>query len=134
MRLLALLALLMLLAGPAAAQRTCDQARAAITAGTVATPSERVAGLPNKRIYICGWIVMPVTPPAAASLDFEITTGTGSNCATNKVILVPRMTVPSGGIVNRIPYVGQKTELGAAVCLQTWGNGSVTSIFYWAQF
>jgi len=68
------------------------------------------------------------------SLDFEISTGTGGNCVNNKVLLIPRMTVPSNGIVNRIPYVGQRTEPGGAVCLQTWGNGSVTSIFYWAQF
>ena len=121
--------------GEAWAQRTCDQYRAAITSVPIAAPVERVPGVAGKRIYLCGYILMPSSPAAGQSIEFELTTGTGTNCATNKTTMIPRMSVPATGIVNRIAYAsGETTAQGAAVCLQTWGSGSVTSIFYWAQF
>lgn len=135
MRFVALLALLMLLAGPAAAQRTCDHYRSAITAAPVASPVEQVPGLAGKRTYLCGYIIMPSTDAAGQSVEFELTTGTGLNCATNRQVMIPRMRVPSGGIVNRTTFAsGEVTGQGEAVCLQTWGSGSITSVFYWAQF
>lgn len=135
MRFLALLALLMLLAGPAEAQRTCDQYRGAITAVPVASPVERVAGIANKRIYLCGYIIMPSSDAAGQAVEFELTRGTGLNCATNKNIMIPRIRVPAQGIINRTAFAtGETTAAGEAVCLQTWGTGSITSIFYWAQF
>ena len=129
----ALLVLLLLLPCKAMAQRPCDQSRASITTGTVG-PIEKVTGDPKKRIYICGYIIMPVAPPPGGDLDFQLTTGTGTNCATNSVILMPRMHVPTSGIVNRITYASEATPPGHSVCLQTWGTAAVTSVFYWAQF
>jgi hypothetical protein len=116
------------------AQRTCDQFRAAITAVPVTTPTERVPAIAGKRIYLCGYIIMP-SSAGGQLVDFELTSGTGTNCATNKVTIIPRMTVPASGIVNRTDMAsGEKSAPGAAMCLQTWGTGSITSIFYWAQF
>lgn len=122
--------------GEAWAQRACSQFKAAITSVPVAAPVQRVAGIPGKRIYLCGWVLVP-TPPSSGSnqVEFEITTGTGTDCATNRTTLIPRMFVPAGGLINRNPYAsGETTAQGGAVCLQTWGTGSVTSIFYWDQF
>jgi hypothetical protein len=128
-----LLALLLLLPGAAFAQRTCDQSRASITTGTLG-PVEKVAGIPNKRIYICGYIIMPVGPANAGDLDFELTTSSDAGCTRTKAILLPRMRVPANGIVNRIAWAAEATPPGHSICLQTWGTGGVTSVFYWAQF
>lgn len=135
MRILLLAALLLMAAGPAAAQRTCDQYKGAITAVPVASPVERVPGIAGKRIYLCGYIVMPSSDAAGQAVEFELTRGTGTNCAANRQVMIPRIRVPAGGIINRTPFAtGETTAAGEAVCLQTWGTGSITSIFYWAQF
>jgi hypothetical protein len=64
-----------------------------------------------------------------------LSAGTGVNCATNHVIIIPRTDVPPAGIVNRIATAsGETAPAGNAMCLQTWGTGSVSSVFYWAQF
>jgi hypothetical protein len=127
-----LLLLLLLWPTVVMAQKPCDQARGAITSGVVA-PVERVAGIAGKRIYLCGYVIMRAS--GGPGLEFEITSGTGTNCSTGKTVMIPRMDVPIGGLVNRIPYAaGEKTAPGHSVCLQTWGTGSVTSIFYWTQF
>lgn len=135
MFLMAALFLLVMPPGEVWAQKMCNQYRAAITAVPVATPTERVPAVPGKRIYLCGYVIMPSSASAGQSVEFELTAGTGTNCATNKVVVIPRMMVPASGIVNRIAYAsGETTAQGAAMCLQTWGSGSITSIFYWAQF
>jgi hypothetical protein len=131
--ILLLAALLALLGSPALAQRTCDQSRASITTGSMGV-TEKVAAITNKRIYLCGYMILPGT---GGPYDFELSTGTGVNCAINRTIVIPRSTVPSGGIVNRTSYAaGAPTPPSQAMCLQTWGGttGSISSVFYWAQF
>jgi hypothetical protein len=110
----------------------CDQSRAAITTGAMAI-TERVPAIAGKRIYLCGYLILRAS--GGQDLEFEITSGTGTNCAVGKTTIIPRMDVPLNGITNRIAYAaGEKTAQSAAICLQTWGTGSVTSIFYWTQF
>jgi len=118
--------------GAASAQRTCDQFRASTTlAPSVVT--EKVAAITNKKIYICGYMIVPSS--TGGPFEFELTTGRGTDCSTGKTIIIPRMSVPASGIINRIPYAaGESAPPGQAVCLQTWGTGPVTSVFYWAQF
>jgi len=127
-----LAAAILLLPGAASAQKACDQFRTAQTTGpTVRT--ERVAAIANQRIYLCGYMIMRGL--GAQDLEFELTSGTGRDCGTNTQIVIPRMLVPPQGIVNRIAYAaGERAPPGNAMCLQTWGTGPVTSIFYWAQF
>lgn len=121
-----------LLASPAAAQKTCDKFRSAITT-TQLGPVERVPAAGSNRIYLCGYALWP--NPPGQTLEFQITSGTGTNCAANTTVIIPRVSMPAGGIVNRIAYAaGEFTPPGHAVCLQTFGSGSITSIFYWAQF
>jgi len=130
-KLIALAALLLLLPSAAYAQKVCDQTRTAQTNGpTVRT--ERVAALAGKRVYICGYMIMRGL--GGQDLEFELTSGTGRDCQTNTQIVIPRMLIPPQGIVNRIPYAGEKTGPAEAMCLQTWGTGPVTSVFYWAQY
>ena len=119
------------LAEAAAQAKVCDQFRASVTTGQMGV-TERVPAIAGKMIYICGYMIIPTS--GGSGLDFELSAGTGVNCAVNKTIIIPRMTVPVNGIVNRgIGSSGEFAPLGAAMCLQTWGNKSVTSIFYWTQ-
>jgi hypothetical protein len=125
--------LLYVLAGQGAfAQKACDQFRASTTlAPSVVT--EKVAAITNKKVYICGYIIVPSA--TGGPFEFELSTGRGTDCATSRSIIIPRMSVPVSGIVNRIPYAaGESAPAGQAVCLQTWGTGPVSSVFYWAQF
>lgn len=136
MRLLALLAPLVLLAGPAAAQRTCDKTTMSATTVPIPAPSERVVGVPGKRVYLCGYVIMPSANPPNA-IEFELTHGMArGDCGAARKVLVPRMTVPASGIVNRVAYAsGETSDQGASVCVQTFGTGgTLTTIFYWAQF
>ena len=116
----------------AMAQRLCDRVRSTATVGPQG-PIEKVPAVAGQRIYICGYMILK----GVQDLEFELSSGTGVNCANNRVIMIPRINVPVTGIINRIPYAaGEKTEVGHAVCVQTWGNAaaSLNSIFYWAQF
>lgn len=132
MRYFFLLVALLLLPGSALAQKACDQYKTAQTTGPSAR-AERVPAIANKRIYLCGYIIMRGV--GAQDLEFEVTSGTGRDCQNNTAIVIPRMLIPPQGIVNRIGTAsGESGPLGHAMCLQTWGTGPVTSIFYWAQF
>jgi hypothetical protein len=95
--------------------------------------TEKVTEMPNKKIYLCGYMIIRAS--GGQDLEFQLTSGTGVACGTNTTVILPRMDVPLSGIVNRIAVAaGEVTPAGHAMCLQTWGNGSVTSVFYWAQF
>ena len=133
--LLAAVALLPLLTGAAAAQKMCDQVRTNIT--TAPTPiTEKVAGKPNQRIYLCGYMIVR-SGVGGQDLQFELSSSTGTNCALNRAVILPKMNLPASGVlVNRIAYVaGEKTPPGHAMCLEVFGSGAgVVSTFYWAQF
>lgn len=130
--ILALLVLWLSATGAFAAKE-CDQYRASITTGAMGV-TEKVAAIPNKRIYLCGYMIIP-SSGSGSSLDFELSAGTGVACAGNHLIIIPRTDVPPAGIVNRIATAsGETAPAGYAMCLQTWGTGSVSSVFYWAQF
>jgi hypothetical protein len=68
---------------------------------------------------------------AGQDLQFEISSGSGVNCATGKTIILPKMSIPSSGeLVNCIPYTAEKTGPG-----EVFGSGtSLVSSFYWTQF
>jgi hypothetical protein len=122
------LAALLLLPGMAYAQKQCDQYRTAQTTGPTG-PTERVAGVPNKRIYICGYMIMRGL--GGADLEFQMTSGQGTNCNGNTQVIIPRLLIPVNSIVNRVAEAASERTLpGHAICLQTWGTGPVTSIFY----
>jgi len=132
MRLILVLFLLSSIIPNAMARKVCDQYRSTSTVGPQG-PIEKVPGKAGQRVYLCGYMILK----GAQDLEFEVSSGTGTNCANNHTILIPRISIPATGIVNRIAYAaGERTEIGHAVCLQTWGNAaaSLNSVFYWAQF
>jgi hypothetical protein len=120
-------------ASAAFAQKACDQFRSNTTTGTT-TATEKIAGIPDKRIYLCGYVF--IRNSSGQDLEFELTSGTGVNCSQNSTPLLTPITMPPNQIlVNRISVAaGEYTPPGHSVCLRTFGNGSVTGIFYWAQF
>jgi hypothetical protein len=126
------LLVLWLAASQAFAAKECDQFRASITTGTMGV-TEKVAAIPNKRIYLCGYMIIRAS--GGQDLEFQLTSGTGVGCATNTTVILPRMDVPLSGIVNRLPIPAGEVKADVhAMCVQALGNGSVTSVFYWAQF
>jgi len=129
------LAILILLpfASAAFAQRLCDQARNSTAVGTI-NLVERVPAVAGQRVYLCGYML--ARTGAGTDLEFELVSGTGLNCSQNAVTILGPMTLPANTVVvNRIPYAaGEKTEIGHALCLRTFGTGQLTSVFYWAQF
>jgi hypothetical protein len=127
--------LLLFLSGTATAQKMCDQVRTNITAAPAAI-SEKVPGIPNKRIYLCGYMIVRSGSAAGQDLQFEISSGTGTNCSVGKAIILPKMSLPSSGeLVNRIAYTAEKTPPGHSICLEVFGSGtSLVSSFYWTQF
>jgi hypothetical protein len=129
-------AALLLLPGAASAQKMCDQVRTNTTTSP-APLTEKVAAVPNKRIYLCGYMIVRAGVDPPGDLQFQIVSGTGRDCLSNKNIIIPQMAVPASGVlVNRIAYAaGEKTPPGHAICLQVFGNGpALISTFYWAQF
>jgi hypothetical protein len=131
---LAAAAALLLLPGAASAQKMCDQVRTNLTTAPAAI-SEKVAGKPNQRIYLCGYMIVR-DGPAGQDLYFVVSSGTGTNCAVGKTIILPKMAIPASGVlVNRIAYTAEKTAPGQSVCLEVFGTGvSLVSSFYWTQF
>ena len=129
----AIVVLLLLLPLPAAAQKICDQFTNTTVTGTLSTV-ERVPGIPGKRIYICGYMVMQTS--AGKDLEFELLAGTGLNCSINPVSIIGPMTLPAQtAIVNRVAYAGaEKTPAGTSICVRTFGSGTLTGAFYWTQF
>lgn len=124
--------ILSLWSGNAAAQTSCDRFNAATIFGTDPTGTERVAGVMGKRVYLCGYVVVP---DGGASLEFELFSGTGDRCSEDRTLILPRMPIPLAGIVNRIPIAaGEYTPVGHSLCSRTYGNGTLSTIFYWAQF
>jgi hypothetical protein len=114
----------------AAAQRACD--RASFVDAIGATPTaEFVPGAPGQRVYICG-VVLTATGNAAG---FRLVSGTGTNCATDTANMTNVYQLPNGGVlVNRIPFTGETTAIGHALCAIVTGTGTVNATVYWAQF
>lgn len=133
MKWIVLVALILFLSsGNALAQTSCDRFNAASITGTDPTGTERVPGVAGKRVYLCGYVVIPA---GGASLEFELFSGTGDRCSLNTVTILPKMPIPLAGIVNRIPIAaGEYTPVGHSLCSRTYGNGTLSTIFYWAQF
>lgn len=114
------------------AQKGCDQFNAGEGFGT--NPAVvRVEGKPGTSVYLCGYVIIHTQ---GAEVQFELFSGLGNNCETDTVIILPKMAVgPGFRIVNRIPYAyGEFTKPGHSLCTQTFGDGTVYTIFYWAQY
>lgn len=90
------LALTLLCAGPARPevigtpnQAACNQL--VFQSASVATIATILSGVAGKIIYICGWDVTA----SAAGGTFQLSSGTGTNCATTNTNITPPYNVTS---------------------------------------
>jgi hypothetical protein len=126
-------ALFALLAPASALAQGCNKTSIANFLGP-SGPTEFVPAINNARVYLCGYVLSAYQQ----SLDFQIVTGTGVNCADNQTPVTPVIELPNGGVmVNRMPYVtGEITPIGNALCWKVSGGSSaaLAVTVYWAQF
>ncbi len=64
-------------------------------AGTVAAQTRIVTGITGKQIYVTALMLVPV---ATSVVTFSY--GTGTNCATNNVLITGAMTFAAGQVIN----------------------------------
>jgi hypothetical protein len=89
----------------------CNQA-----AGLAAGPSaitQILAAVTGQRINICGW---SVTNTAAAG-TFSISYGTGSNCGTGTVAMIPALSVGATAVTDHSAGAVLSTPLSQALCI-----------------
>lgn len=115
---------------PALAQTPCDSWSVATATGATG-PTEIIPAASGKRIYLCGYVLTAKTN----ALDFQLVSGTGTNCADNAAPLTPPIALANGGtLVNRMPWtVGEYTPPGYALCAVTTGTGELAGTLYWTQ-
>lgn len=128
--ILVLAGLLFACSEPAKAQRLCD--RVSFVTGVGATPvTEFVPASGQLRVYLCGYM-LTATGNAAT---FQVFSGSGTNCATNKQAMTNVVALPNGGnLVNRLATPTQSTPQGEAMCAEVTGTGTISATVYWAQF
>lgn len=134
MRTIAAAASLLILAcEPVQAQRACDHATGTSMTGA-AGPTQFVPPVAGQRVYVCGYVLTG----DGQTLDFQLWSGTGTDCATDKTPVTPRIVLGSGqALVNRSAVPGERTPPGHALCAQTFagvGSATLVLIVYWAQF
>jgi len=123
-------ALLILFAVPAQAQRQCDRI-VSFVHSTATGPVIVVPGVDGKRIYTCGFSLAEKGP----TLDIQIFTGAGPACAIGRLDQTPIFSFPNDATFNnRVDTVGPHSEYGDALCIQTFGSGAITGMIFWAQF
>jgi hypothetical protein len=128
--MLALLLLLLTCASAQAQTKPCDNAR--YFQHTVATgPVLLVPGVPNQRIYFCGFVLAQ----KGNTLDFKVWSTDQPDCSTTLEAFSPQWSLPTDvQMVNRRETVGNSTDYGAGLCIQTFGTGALTGAIYYAQF
>jgi len=127
---LAIIVLLALMSGANAQAHVCDK-MATFSHAVPTGPVELVPAVPNQRVYYCGFTITA----KGNTLDLILSTGTGTNCATNNTPLTPQMVFPNDfALSSRQDSVGPYAEPGYALCLQTFGQGTLGGIIYFAQF
>jgi hypothetical protein len=89
-----------------------------------------VAASTGKSIFICGWHVTNT----ASSGTFAISYGTGSNCGTGTVTIVPAQNVNSTApSADHIDYAVGSIPQSNALCLN-FSVATIAGIIYYNQF
>lgn len=90
-----------------------------------------ISNITPQIISICGWEINA----GAATVTWQFVHGTGTNCATNQVILTPVFYLAINGIqVSRSPYAQISLPPGRDLCVVTTGTGPLEILIYYAQF
>ena len=135
-KLLASLLLLLSLSAPAFAENAIGPSNV-VLCNKIATQAvgqssltQIIAAVTAQTIILCGW---EITNTGAIG-TFSFTSGTGVNCATNPVVVIPPLnitnTAPS---VDRQQYATIQLPLGAALCI-TPSVATIASVIWFTQF
>lgn len=135
-----LLALLLALAYavPAEAQAPQNGCNKIFTVNQAAVALTKIiSGVARQSISICGISVSAGAAVGSASLSY----GTGTDCATGTVVLIPAIALGINGNFTdhiAVPHIPVPAQNASAVpidiCLVTVGAGPTTVILYYAQF
>lgn len=106
-----------------------------VSQGAVAL-TKIISGIAGRTISICGW----AASAGAAAGTFSISYGTGTNCATGTVTVVPIMNLAINSTDNdhvpvaniAIPTVNA-SGVPIDVCLVTTGTGPTSILIYYFQ-
>lgn len=103
---------------------------ATLAAGTSSSAVQIVAAVSGQRVSICGWHVTNT----ASTGTFGIQVGTGSNCGSNSVTVVPAQNVSSSApATDHIDYAFYTSPLSNALCIVPSAT-TVAGVVYYNQF
>jgi hypothetical protein len=132
MRLILALLGLFAFVQPAHAQQQISCANSVIYNASTNGATQLVPALTNARIYLCGYTFW-----ANGVVTVSLVSGTGTNCATGTVTLVPAFvfSAASQGITDGSGnFRGLATAAGQALCLNTSAGVAVQAIIYFTQY
>jgi len=102
---------------------------ATLAAGPVVT-TQIIAAVTGQSIFLCGWHVTNT----GATGTFAIQTGTGSNCGTNTVTLIPAVNVTSTApSADHIEYATAQIGPSLALCV-TPSVATISFVIWYSQF
>ena len=84
------------------------------------------ASTTGQRVLICGW---QVTVSGGANSNFQVITGTGTNCANNSVPITPAFNVGSTPLTTTFGYAVAQTPQNYALCVNV--SSSNTAVVIW---
>jgi hypothetical protein len=100
----------------------------AVFTGTAAL-AQVVAAVANQSIYICGWHITN----SAASGTFLFAIGTGSNCGTGTITILPTQSITSNApATDHIDYAFMQVPQGQALCINA--TATVSGAIWTNQF
>jgi hypothetical protein len=134
---IALALLLCLFSGSAWSQPSIvGPGQAVLCTGIAVLPSgstgltQIVAAITNARVYICGWHITNT----ASSGTWALGSGTGTNCGTGGVSLIPAQNVSSNApSADHIDFASLQTGISQALCLNPSVN-TISGLIYFNQF
>ena len=134
---IALALLLCLFSGSAWSQPSIvGPGQAVLCTGIAVLPSgstgltQIVAAITNARVYICGWHITNT----GATGTFTLTIGSGLNCVTNPVVIIPAVNVTSTApSADHIDYASQQIPAGNTLCV-TSSVATISYVFWYSQF
>jgi len=104
----------------------CNQA-AGLAAGPT-TITQVLAAITGQRVNICGW---SVTNSGAAG-TFSLSYGTGSNCGTGTVALIPALSVGTTAVTDHSGSAVLSTPLSQALCI-TPSVATISAVIWVSQ-
>jgi hypothetical protein len=92
--------------------------------------TQLVAPVPGQAVSVCGWHI--TNTGATGTFAFQI--GTGSNCGTGTVTIVPAMNVTSTApSVDHIEYATSTLPISQGLCV-TPSVATISVVVYYTQF